>query len=166
MPAWFSSWSPDDREILSSRPALGHRPILTAYSLADGKLRTVASFPDALADDPEFSADGRQIVFQLSRRREARAVADARGRRNAAAADEGRRGLASPLQSAQPGRGPLHARSQAPGHRHVGTGEVRLIPGYAEGNYILDYPSWSPDGSRVYFSVYRKTGDIFLLEDF
>ena len=31
------------------------------------------------------------------------------------------------------------------------------------GSVVLDYPSWSPDGSRIYFDVTRKTGDIYLL---
>jgi hypothetical protein len=28
---------------------------------------------------------------------------------------------------------------------------------------VLDYPSWSPDASRIYFDVTRKTGDIYVL---
>ena len=48
----------------------------------------------------------------------------------------------------------------------VSTGKVRFLPGYSEGSYILDYPSWSPDGKRVYFSVSKKSGDIYILEDF
>ena len=30
----------------------------------------------------------------------------------------------------------------------------------------LDYPTWSPDGKRIYYTVSRKTGDIYLLEGF
>jgi Tol biopolymer transport system component len=48
----------------------------------------------------------------------------------------------------------------------VSTGKVRYLPGYSEGSYILDYPSWSADGKRIYFSVSRKSGDIYVLEGF
>ena len=29
---------------------------------------------------------------------------------------------------------------------------------------VLDYPSWSPDGTKVDFSIARKRGDLYLLE--
>ncbi len=29
----------------------------------------------------------------------------------------------------------------------------------------VDYPSWSPDGTKIYFSMTRKLGDLFLLEN-
>ena len=31
------------------------------------------------------------------------------------------------------------------------------------GSVVLDHPSWSPDGSRLFFDVTRNTGDIDLL---
>jgi serine/threonine protein kinase len=48
----------------------------------------------------------------------------------------------------------------------VSTGRVTFLPGYSEGSYILDYPSWSRDGKKVYFSVARKSGDVYVLEGF
>ena len=48
----------------------------------------------------------------------------------------------------------------------VSTGKVTLLPWTFEGSYVLDYPSFSPDGKRIYFSVSRKTGDIYQLEGF
>jgi Tol biopolymer transport system component len=56
-------------------------------------------------------------------------------------------------------------------HKHlallsVSSGKVRFLPGTPEGSCVLDYPSWSPDGKKVYYSVTRKTGDIFLAEGF
>ncbi len=48
----------------------------------------------------------------------------------------------------------------------VSTGKVRELPSYREGSFMLDYPSWSPDGGRVYFSVSRKTGDVYVLEGY
>ena len=48
----------------------------------------------------------------------------------------------------------------------VSTGEVRQIMDYMPGSVTLDYPSLSFDGKKAYFSVSRKTGDIFLLENY
>jgi len=46
----------------------------------------------------------------------------------------------------------------------VRTGEVRELTTYDEPSMVLDYPSWSPDGTKVDFSIARKRGDLFLLE--
>ena len=43
---------------------------------------------------------------------------------------------------------------------------MRFLPLDLDGSYILDYPSWSPDGKKIYLSVTRKSGDIYLLEGF
>jgi len=46
----------------------------------------------------------------------------------------------------------------------LSTGRVWELPGYHEGSFLLDYPSFSPDWERVYFSASRKRGDIDVLE--
>jgi len=46
----------------------------------------------------------------------------------------------------------------------VSTGEVKQITNYEE--VMLDYPSWSFDGTRIYYPVGRKTGDLYILEDY
>ena len=48
----------------------------------------------------------------------------------------------------------------------VSTGEVQQIMDPMPGVVNLDYPSWSFDGEKIYFSVSRKTGDIYLLENY
>ena len=48
----------------------------------------------------------------------------------------------------------------------VSTGEVETITDFDQSTILIDYPSWSADGKRVYFSLYRKVGDIYLLEDY
>ena len=48
----------------------------------------------------------------------------------------------------------------------VSTGEVELITEFDQSTTLVDYPSWSADGKRVYFSLYRKVGDLYLLEDY
>ncbi len=38
------------------------------------------------------------------------------------------------------------------------------ITALASSTVLVDYPSWSPDGETVYFSLARKRGDLYLIE--
>ncbi len=46
----------------------------------------------------------------------------------------------------------------------VSTGEVERVTDLASSTVLVDYPSWSADGTTVYFSLSRKRGDVFLIE--
>jgi Tol biopolymer transport system component len=46
----------------------------------------------------------------------------------------------------------------------VRTGAVNRLFGYDTSTVLVDYASWSPDGSKIYFSLGRKTGDVYLLQ--
>jgi Tol biopolymer transport system component len=48
----------------------------------------------------------------------------------------------------------------------VSTGDVELLTDFNESTVILDYPSWSADGKKIYFSLARKVGDLYVLEDY
>ena len=48
----------------------------------------------------------------------------------------------------------------------VSTGEVKQITHYKKANISLDYPTFSSDGKKVYYSLFNKIGDIFILENF
>jgi Tol biopolymer transport system component len=48
----------------------------------------------------------------------------------------------------------------------VSTGEIKQLTHNVESDLILDYPSWSPDGKKAYYSISRKTGDIYTLENY
>jgi Tol biopolymer transport system component len=48
----------------------------------------------------------------------------------------------------------------------VSKGSERKITNYIKANITLDYPSFSFDGSKVYYSLFNKIGDIFVLENF
>lgn len=48
----------------------------------------------------------------------------------------------------------------------VSTGEIKQLTHHVESDLILDYPSWSPDGKKAYYSISRKTGDIYTLENY
>jgi eukaryotic-like serine/threonine-protein kinase len=156
-------WSPDGTEIaVGTTSGVGE---IFAYNVRDKKLRAVTSLKKEL-DYPTWSPDGKQIAFQLQRGtiREVWVVPSAGG-------------AARPLTQGQEDSHPAWSPTNPDeilflrDHKRlavvsVSTGKVRLLPSYSEGSYILDYPSWSRDGKRIYFSASRKTGDVYLLEGF
>jgi len=48
----------------------------------------------------------------------------------------------------------------------VSTGEVTPLTTFDESTVRVDYPSWSSDGSKIYFSLVRRVGDIYMLEGY
>ena len=44
------------------------------------------------------------------------------------------------------------------------TGALAPLTRYDDSTRYVDYPSWSPDGTKIYFSMTLKVGDLFLLE--
>lgn len=46
----------------------------------------------------------------------------------------------------------------------VSTGRVEPLTYFAEPNMVVDYPSWSADGTKIDFSIARKRGDLYRLE--
>ena len=46
----------------------------------------------------------------------------------------------------------------------VSTGRIRELPFQMDGTYFLDYPSWARDGKRIFFSIHRKAGNIYVIE--
>ena len=46
----------------------------------------------------------------------------------------------------------------------VSTGRVRELPFHQDGTFFLDYPSWTRDGKRIFFSIHKKAGNIYVIE--
>jgi Tol biopolymer transport system component len=46
----------------------------------------------------------------------------------------------------------------------VSTGRIRELPFQMDGTYFLDYASWARDGKRVFFSIHKKAGNIYVIE--
>ena len=156
-------WSPDGKSIAMGF-AFGPGEI-SVYDVASGKSRTVTSVKSEV-DYPTWSPDGKRIAFQLQRlpTREIWVVPSEGGEAKPLTRD---------LEDSHPAWSPANPDEILFLRDHkrlaivsVSTGQVRFLPGYSEGSYILDYPSWSRDGTKIYFSVARKTGDIYLLEGF
>ena len=156
-------WSPDGKSIAMGF-YFGPGEIFV-YDVGSGKTRAVTSVRSEV-DYPTWSPDGKRIAFQLQRLpiREIWIVPSEGGEAKALTRD---------LEDSHPAWSPTNPDEILFLRDHkrlavvsVSTGKVRFLPGYSEGSYILDYPSWSRDGKKVYFSVARKTGDLYLLEGF
>ncbi len=157
-------WSSDGKFIaVGSRAADGPVGDVVVLDAVTGKLRRVTSLKKDI-DYPTWSPDGRRIAFQLQRGaiREIWVVPAEGGEP---------RPLTKDLEDSHPAWSPTNPDEILFLRDHkrlavvsVSTGKVKFLPSYSEGSYILDYPSWSRDGKRVYFSVSRKTGDIYILE--
>ncbi len=46
----------------------------------------------------------------------------------------------------------------------VGSGEVERLTDLASSTSQVDYPSWSADGTKIYFSYAEKSGDLYMIE--
>jgi TolB protein len=157
------SWSPDGRTIaLGTTGGTGE---IRLYDVASGKLRSITHLNQWL-DDPTWSPDGKQIAFMLQRGRvrEVWVVPSGGG---------AARPLTKDLEDSHPAWSPTDPDTILFLRDHkrlatisVSTGKVTLLPWTFDGSYVLDYPSWSPDGKKAYFSVSHKTGDIYALEGF
>jgi Tol biopolymer transport system component/serine/threonine protein kinase len=158
------SWSPDGKT-LALGATTSEEGEIRLYDVASGKTRTITDLKQKL-DDPTWSPDAKQIAFMLQR-------GQAREIWVVSAEGGPARPLTKDLEDSHPFWSPkdpdtiLFLRD----HKRlatlsVSTGKVTLLPWTPEGSYVLDYPSWSPDGKRIYLSVAHKTGDIYRLEGF
>jgi Tol biopolymer transport system component/predicted Ser/Thr protein kinase len=163
VPASVSEWSPDGKWIATG--VSQGRGEITVYSV-DKKTALPVTSVKSEVDDPTWSPDGKQIAFRLERGpiREIWVVPAHGGQA---------RPLTKDQEDSHPAWNPANPDEILFLRDHkrlailsVSTGKVRFLPGYAEGSYVLDYPSWSRDGKRIYFTVARKSGDVYLLEGF
>ncbi len=158
-----SEWSPDGTAIAVGGPVQGGE--ILVYALKDRKARPVTALKGEL-DYPTWSPDGKQIAFQKQ---------SGQIREIWVVPSEG--GEAKPLTQNSEDSHPAWSPANADeilflrDHKRLAvlspsTGKVRFLPVNPEGSYLFDYPSWSRDGKRIYFSISRKSGDIYLLEGF
>lgn len=160
-------WTADGREILFERDEGELRNVILV-DLADGSERQVLSLakPSVLAT--VMSPDGSEVAFQAE---------DATGIRHiwtAVLGSESPRQITSGVnESSHPRYRPGNPLQIAllENHKNIVlrsliTGEARRLTDFTESNLVIDYPSWSPDGTKIYFSMATNVGDVFLLENY
>jgi Tol biopolymer transport system component len=163
----FPRWSPDGGALVVGR-GVGSTDSAIVVVTLDGERRTLfAPPPGGLAAFPTFSADGHTVVFQLQVEGESRQIWTI-----PAAGGEARRLSRGDVEYSHPQTTPSRPDDilVVVDHRNLAlvsatTGETTLLTDVADSTQLVDYPSWSPDGSKIYFSISRKLGDLFLLEN-
>lgn len=157
----YPAFSPSgDEVIFQGRDA--ERARFHRVTLASGAVRAIAT-PDGEPGNPSWSPDGKTLFYQL----------DQYGYRNILALDL-RTGASRRVSTgnqddahcdvAPDGKRLLFLRN----HRDlytvpVGGGEPELLYAFQQHNLVVEFPSWTPDGKGVLFSIAEKRGDLFLL---
>ena len=156
-------WAPDGRSLAFSQTTPDGRSSIRVVDLA-GSVREVTA-PGGAAMFPAWSPDGRFLAFQHEKDGPRQIwVAPAEGG-EARAISKGTQELSHPQWSAKHPDDILVVVD----HKNLATvsgstGALTPLTHFDDSTRYVDYPSWSPDGTQVYFSMTRKVGDLFLLE--
>ena len=156
-------WAPDGHAITYTQSEVGHSSV-RVVDLA-GAAREVAA-PGGVVMFAAWSPDGRRIAFQREKDGpRAIWVVPAEGGEAKALSN-------SPLELSHPEWCPTRPDEVLVVVEHknlalvsAATGAVTPLTHYADSTRYVDYPSWSPDGSKIYFSMTLRVGDLYLLEN-
>jgi Tol biopolymer transport system component len=159
------SWSPDGRHLTftmwtNTKP----KGQIHIGSLDGGAPQRLTSI-DQVTSYPTFSPDGKFVSFQATRDDGARHVWIVE-----VATKRVRRLTSGDFADSHPQWSPVDAETILFVRNHenlmtvsAASGEVREMTHFSAPNAVLDYPSWSPDGTRVDFSIAPKRGDLYML---
>ncbi|HEY8234182.1 MAG TPA: protein kinase [Vicinamibacteria bacterium] len=158
-------WSPDGRSLAFTQVGGDGRTTFRVADLA-GTTRDVATVP-GVSMFASWSPDGGRLVFQreLNGPRQIW-VLPVEGGEPTLISRGNERELSHPQWSARhPDRVLVVVDHKNLATLSVSTGAVTPLTRYDDSTRYVDYPSWSPDGTKVYFSMVRIVGDLFLLEN-
>jgi Tol biopolymer transport system component len=150
-------WSPDGSRIA------GYGDGIWIHALGGESAQIVVGSD---ASFPTWSPDGRQIAYQREVRsgvREIWAVAAEGGEPRLVAGGE--------VEYSHPQWSPIDPDQLLVVIDHkdlamiqISTGKVERVTDLASSTVIVDYPGWSYDGQSVFFSVSRRSGDLYLID--
>lgn len=159
------AWSPDGSRIAFGRID-GEGSNIWVYSFDTGDSNQI-TFGDGGKGFATWSPDGQQIAYQVQSGdvRDIMVVPSAGG--TPVPVVKGDRENSHPKWSPTDPDQILFVRD----HKNlflvsVSAGTEHQITHYVEANLIVDYPSWAFDGKKVYFSLARKVGDLYILKDY
>ena len=157
-------WAPDGRALAYTRTEADGRTGVHVVDLA-GSNREVAA-PEGTSMFPAWSPDGRRIAFQHEKVGPRQIWAVGSGGGDAAPLSKATQELSHPQWSPRdPDRILVVVDHKNLATLSVATGALTPLTHFDDSTRYVDYPSWAPDGSKVYFSMTRKVGDLFLLEN-
>ena len=156
-------WAPDGRRLAYSKTEPDRRTSIHVVDLSGADREVLSS--GGLALFPAWSPDGRSLAFQKEENgpRQIWVVAVDGGTPRAVTA--GTVELSHPQWSpTEPDRILVVVDHKNLAALSVGKGTLEPLTRFDESTRYVDYPSWSPDGTKVHFSMTLRAGDIFLLE--
>lgn len=156
-------WTPDGREVLFET-----NTSVVAIDLEGGRAREILRGRGAGSTSGVLSPDGKSLLYQAD---------DPNGVRQVWRLPIGE---TKPVQVTRGAEEISHPRFHPrdpdvlvllENHKNVllhslATGETRRLTNYTDSNLTVDYPAWSPDGTRIYFTIAKNVGDIFLLDNY
>jgi Tol biopolymer transport system component len=165
--ALFPDWSRDGQALVYQEIEGDFRRIAW-QSLAGERRVLVDGGTDRQVNCPDISLDGRLVAYQM----EASGVLRQIWSVPIEGGEPAKLSRRDDLELSHPQWSPVDpdAILVAVDHENVGilsvaTGEVTLLTSFDSSSRVIDYPSWAPDGERIFFSLSQRTGDVFLLED-
>jgi Tol biopolymer transport system component len=167
--ASLSSWAPDGRHLLVER-RIGDEISIVSVNIDNGREQVILEgFVSNLsaALEVQMTPDGTLIYHAMDgasvRQIWIRAAGSTEPRQLTSGADECSHPRRRPGSSDQIVYLENHKNILL---RSLSTGETRRIAEFPEANLTIDYPSWSPDGTKIYFTMSKNVGDIFLLDNY
>ncbi|MFN2239991.1 MAG: hypothetical protein ABR524_11415, partial [Thermoanaerobaculia bacterium] len=164
--ATLASWAPDGRHLLVERRGENQTAVISV-NVEDGREQMILGGLASAGAGVHMAPDG-MMVYQGSD-----AVAIRQVWMRAAGSAEPQQVTSGPDECSHPQLRPGDSDQivYLENHKNIllrslATGETRRLAEFTEANLIIDYPSWSPDGTKVYFTMSKNVGDIFLLDNY